>query len=106
MLFLHVAVPSAVQDLTLSVTEDFLMIHWDSSVGVVSHYVVIIRISGKELQFSVTGYNFCLQTDNLSGYATVEVIVRAVNEAGIGPSATVTDELKQMQEQSKYTVMT
>ena len=99
---MHTAVPSSVQDLTLNVTEDYIMICWESSVGVVSHYMVIIRMNGKQLQFNVTGHNFSLQNDNLSGGGTVEVIVRPVNEAGIGPSATATIVPKHMQGQSKY----
>ena len=100
--FLHVAVPSAVEGLTLNVTGDEFMIRWDSLVGVVSHYAVIIRVNGKELQFNVTGHNFSLETENLSEDGTIEVNVRAVNDAGIGPSATVTIEPKHMQEQGKY----
>ena len=94
--------PSAVHDLTLNVTEDLFMIHWDSLVGVVSYYVVILRVNGKELQFNVTEPSFSLQTENLSGDGTIEVNVRAANDAGIGPSATVTIIPKHMQEQRKY----
>ena len=86
--FLHTAVPSAVEGLTLNVTEHEFMIHWNSSVGVVSYYVVIVRVNGKELQFNVTGHNFSLQANNLSEGGTIKVNVRAVNEAGIGPFAT------------------
>ena len=88
MIFLHVAVPSAVEGLTLNVTEHEFMIRWDSLVGVVSYYVVIVRVNGKELQFNVTGHNFSLQAENLSEDGTIEVNLRAVNDAGIGPSAT------------------
>ena len=103
MIFLHATAPSAVEGLTLYVTGDELIrIRWDSLVGVVSHYVVIIRINGKELQFNVTGHDFSLQTENLSEDGTIEVNVKAVNDAGIGPSVTVTIVPKHMQEQSKY----
>jgi len=102
MIFLLATAPSAVEGLTLYVTGEEFMLRWDSLVGVFSHYVVIIRINGKELQFNVTGHNFSHQTENLSEDDTIEVNVKAVNDAGIGPSATVTIVPKQMQEQSKY----
>ena len=102
MIFLHATAPPAVEGLALYVTGDELMIRWDSLVGVVSHYVVIIRVNGKELQFNVTGHNFSLETENLSEDGTIEVNVKAVNDAGIGPSATVTIVPKHMQEQRKY----
>ena len=78
----------SVEGLTLNVTEHEFVIRWNSSVGVVSYYVVIVRVNGKELQFNVTGHNFSLQAENLSDNGTIEVNVRAVNDAGIGPSAT------------------
>ena len=101
----HAAVPSAVKDLILNITEDQFMIHWASSLGVVSYYVVIVTVNGKELQFNVTALDFTLPTENLSEGGAIEVNVRAVNDAGIGPSATAITVFEHTRAESKYSVL-
>ena len=90
-----IAVPAAVEGLTVNVRGNELLIHWENSVGVVSHHVVNVRVDGKEkLQLNALTNELRYESETFSGYGTVEIQVYAVNDAGIGPSATVTIPLR------------
>ena len=85
------AEPAAVEGLTINIRLDELLIHWDNSVGVVSYYAVYVRVDGKEkLQINAITHELKYKSEALSEYGTIEVQVFAINDAGVGPSATVT----------------
>ena len=86
-----IAVPAAVEGLTVNIRVNELLIHWERSVGVVSYYAVYVRVDGREkLQINARTHELKYESEALSGHGTVEVQVFAVNDAGVGPSATVT----------------
>jgi len=94
VVYSHTPVPAAVEGLTVNVSDGEIHMRWNISVGVVSHYAVIVVVDGHTMQWNVSEEELKLQIDELhvSGYHTLEVEVMAVNDAGSGPSATATFE--------------
>ena len=94
MVCTHTPVPATVEGLTVNVSDGEIHMCWNTSVGVVSHYAVIVVVDGHTMQCNVSEEELKLQIDELhvSGYHTIEVEVMAVNDAGSGPSATATVE--------------
>ena len=94
MVYSHTPVPAAVEGLTVNVSDSELLMSWNTSVGVVSHYAVIVIVDGYTMQWNVSEEELKIQWEELSGYRTIEVEVMAVNDAGSGPSAraTITSE--------------
>ena len=89
--FAPIAVPATVEGLTVSDRGNEILICWEKSVGVVSYYIVYVTIDGKEkLQLNSSTNELMYQSEALRGYGTIEVQVHAANNAGIGPSATIT----------------
>ena len=105
-----------VKNLTVRLTGDDLLIHWNGLDGIVSHYIVTVYQEGDVLIRSNVSQQFLIIS--LERYEMLQISVSAANSAGVGqPAVTFFEQSNQsgkkkgMQETSsiahlEYTVYT
>ena len=84
------AVPDTVMNLTITFTDDELLILWTDLNVVVSHYLVtVFQGSDAPFQFNTSQLQLTVSREALGEHETTEIYVSAVNAAGIGQPAVV-----------------
>jgi len=84
------AVPDTVMNLTVTSTDNELLILWTDQNVVVSHYIVTVyRGSGALFQFNTSQLQLTISREALGEHETTDIHVSSVNAAGIGQPAVV-----------------
>ena len=79
------SVPDTVKNLTVRLTDDDLLIHWNGLDGIVSHYIVTVYQGVAVLIQSSVTQEFLIIL--LERYETLQINVSAANDAGVGQPA-------------------
>lgn len=84
------AVPDTVMNLTLTLTDDELLIQWTDPNVVVTYYIVTLYQGGDALfHFNLSQPQLIVSRETLGEHGIIEIHVSAANAAGIGQPAVV-----------------